>query len=214
MIRPLPGVAPLARLAIVGACALALSGCISLLPKTKPVQLYRFTEVTTTSPSSPPAKTIGVFRANGVFQSEAAGDRLVTVDGGKIAYVAGSRWVSPASLLFDHAVLTAFDASAGPARLLSRGEPGTSEYALRLDVRNFEARYENGPKAAPVVLVRIRAALSKSDHSNVGEEIIEARVPAADNRVGPIVAAYDAAVAQVLAKLIAWTNAGVTASPA
>ena len=32
----------LLRLAAMAACAVALSGCISLLPKNKPAQLYRF----------------------------------------------------------------------------------------------------------------------------------------------------------------------------
>ena len=37
----------LLRLALVGLCAVALSGCISLLPKSKPAQLYRFGPVAT-----------------------------------------------------------------------------------------------------------------------------------------------------------------------
>jgi ABC-type uncharacterized transport system auxiliary subunit len=35
-------------------------------------------------------------------------------------------------------------------------------------------------------------------------------VPAADNRVGAIVAAYNQAVADVIGKLVAWTEASVT----
>ena len=43
MIRPLLRLA-VPRLLIGGVCAVALSGCISLLPKSKPAQLYRFSQ--------------------------------------------------------------------------------------------------------------------------------------------------------------------------
>jgi len=55
--------------------------------------------------------------------------------------------------------------------------------------------------------VRLHAALTKSDQSSVGEQDFEARVPAADNRVGEIVSAYDKAVGDVIGKLVSWTEA-------
>jgi cholesterol transport system auxiliary component len=91
-------------------------------------------------------------------------------------------------------------------RLISRGEPATAAYILRLDVRNFEARYDHGPKAAPTVLVRVRAAMTRGTDKQVAEKIFEASVPASDNRVSAIVPAYDKAVAQVLKQIVAWTD--------
>jgi cholesterol transport system auxiliary component len=201
---------PLLRLVAVAACALGLTGCITLLPKTAPAQLYRFgTASPATAPTTAPAQSgVAVYRTNGTFQSEAADDRILTVDGGRAAYIAQSRWVAPAEVLFSQAVVQAFDAS--PVRLLSRGQQGRFGYALRIDVRNFEARYDSGPKAPPLVVVRLHAALTKNDQTSVGEREFEARVPAADNRVGAIVAAYNQAVADVIGKLVAWTEASVT----
>ena len=196
----------LIRIAAAGVCALALSGCISLLPKTKPAQLYRFGQPPAAASAPVASGTVGVFRANGVFQGESAGDRILTVTGGKAAYIAQSRWVAPASILFDEALLNAFDADPGRARLISRGEQGKTDYALRVDVRNFETRYDAGPDSAPTVVIRLRAAMSKADRSDAGETILEARVRAGDNRVGSIVEAYDKAIAEVLGKLVAWTN--------
>jgi cholesterol transport system auxiliary component len=201
---------PLLRLVAVAACALGLSGCITLLPKTAPAQLYRFGAAPpATAPTASPAlSAVAVYRTNGTFQTEAADDRILTVDGGRAAYIAQSRWVAPAEVLFSQAVVQAFDAS--PVRLLSRGQQGRFGYALRIDVRNFEARYDSGPKAAPLVVVRLHAALTKNDQTSVGEREFEARVPATDNRVGAIVAAYNQAVAEVIGKLVAWTEASVT----
>lgn len=196
----------LLRLAALCACAVALSGCISLLPKTKPAQLYRFGPAPAVAHSAPPASAnaVTVYRTYGTFQGESADDRMLTITGGKAAYIAQSRWVAPAAVLFDEAVSEAFDAS--PVRLIARGQQGRFAYALRLDVRNFEARYDAGPDAAPTVVVRVHAALNKADQSIVGEQIFEASATARSNRVGEIVVAYNKALGEVLDKLVGWTQ--------
>ncbi len=201
----------LLRLAAIAAVSLALSACVSLLPKSKPAHLYRFGAAMDAGGAAiPAAGPIGVFRTSGAFQREAAGDQLLTVTDGRVAYIAETRWVAPAAVLWDEAVANAFDADPGPARLISRGEPASAEFVLRLDVRNFEAHYDAGPKAAPTVLVRVRAAMMRgSDRNRVVEQVFEARAKAADNRVTAIVPAYDKAVAEVLKQIVDWTNGQV-----
>lgn len=198
----------LLRATVVAACALALSGCLSMLGG-KPATLYRFGQPAATEAAPvPPAGAVGVFRANGTFQRESAGERILTITGGKAAYVAETRWVTAATALWDQALLAAFDADPGPVRIISRGEVAQVDYVLRVDVRNFETRYDNGPKAAPEVVVRVRAAIARDgERQLVDDEIFEARVRAPGNRVSMIVEAYDQAVGEVLQKLVAWTNA-------
>jgi cholesterol transport system auxiliary component len=197
------------RLAAVGACALALSGCISLLPKSKPAQLYRFGQPIASAPApAATAETVGVLVTNGTFQGEAGGDQILTITGGKAAYIARSRWVAPASVLWSEAVAAAFDADPGKVRLVSRGQQGKSAYALRLDVRNFETLYESGPDSAPTVVVRVRAVMTNADLSKTAEQVFEATTKASDNRVGAIVSAYDKAVSEILGEIVTWTNDG------
>ena len=196
------------RLSLAATAAIVLSGCITLLPKTKPVDLYRFGGSGAAVSASAVTGTVGVFRASSLFQREAGGDQLVTITDGRVAYLSETRWVAPAAVLWDAAVLTAFDADPGPTRLISRGEAGKVDYVLRLDVRNFETRYDKGPKAAPSVVVRVRASLtSGSNRTLTGERIFESQVTAADNRVSEIIPAYDRAVAEVLKEIVVWTNA-------
>ncbi|HEX5263936.1 MAG TPA: ABC-type transport auxiliary lipoprotein family protein [Phenylobacterium sp.] len=199
------------RFAALGACALALSGCISLFPKSKPAELYRLGAApgpTAASPAATSPNAVAVLRTNGQFQEEASDDRILTVTGGRAAYIADSRWVAPAETLFNEAVAQAFDAS--PIRLIGRGQQGKFAYVLRLDVRNFEARYDNGEKAAPTIVVHVHAALTRADQSIVGEQEFEARETASDNRVGAIVAAYSKATGDVIGKLVAWTETNAT----
>jgi cholesterol transport system auxiliary component len=196
----------LLRFAALGCAALCLTGCISLLPKSKPAQLYRFGFTGAAAAPAALHHTVGVFRTNTRFVEEASDDRILTITGGKAGYIAQSRWVAPASILFDQAVSEAFDASRGPVRLITRGQQGKADYALRLEVRTFETRYP-APDAAPTVVIRLYAALSRTDQTTVGEQIFEGRAPAGDNRVGAITEAYGKAVTDVVGQLVNWTEA-------
>jgi cholesterol transport system auxiliary component len=198
----------LGRLTAVAALAMSLSACISVFPKTKPVGLYRFGDAEISAPKGPPGTMFGVLKAPSTFTRSAASDRIMTVSDGQIAYIADARWVSPAFVLFEEAVARAFENDPGRARLIGRGEVAKADLVLRLEVRTFETDYVNGPKAAPEVVVRVRGVMNRnSDRALVGDQVFEARVKAADNRVSAIVPAYDKAVAQVLGEIVAWTNA-------
>ena len=190
------------------AVALSLSGCVSLFPKDDPAQLYRFDGEPPSAEQSAgrPATQFGVVRAGGSFTRAASGDRILTVNGSTVAYVADSRWVAPAVTLFDEALTRAFDVNSGAARLVSRGQAAKADYSLRVDVARFEAVYDQGAKAAPLVVVSLRVALTRDDRTLAGADLIEAQVRASDNRVSAIVAAFDKAVGEVLNGLVAWTN--------
>ena len=185
--------------------AVALAGCITLLPDEKPAQLYRFDGGVQPAAASQGAP-FAVARLGGSFVQAAANDRMLTITGSRAAYIADSRWVSPASVLFNEALSRAFNADAGPARLLTRGDFSKADYVLRVDVTEFEAVYDQGARAAPEVLVSLRATLTGADRQLAGSKAFEIRVRASDNRVAAIVAAYDQAVGQALGELVAWTN--------
>jgi cholesterol transport system auxiliary component len=197
-----------ARLWIV-ALSLGLGGCISLLPKEQPVQLYRL------DPPRPPAAapagggaSFAVRASVGNFDRAAGGDHLLTVRGDKTAYIANARWVTSAQAMFEAALSQSFDADTGPARLLNRGEITDAEYRLDVSVRHFETRYDQGSGAPPTVVVEISAALdSAHDTASRKHILLAASVPAASNSVSAIVAAYGASTAEVLAKLKTWVDA-------
>jgi cholesterol transport system auxiliary component len=206
----------LSRAAVAGICAALMSGCVSLVPKSKPAPLYRFDGVVAAQDAPAPAAgpRVGVFKSQGSFVRAAAGDRILTLSGDHAAYIADARWVAPAQVLFDEAVLRAFDANAAGVRLSSRGESGKTDYVLRLDVREFDVSYDQGAKAAPKVVVRLRAALTRNaDRTVVGEQMFGADVRADENRVSSIAAAFDRAVGDVLGKVVDWTNQTSVAPP-
>jgi cholesterol transport system auxiliary component len=201
MIRP-----GLVRLALAGAVTLALAalgGCITLFPKEKPVQLYRFDAQVQPAGGG---RAFAVRTGGAYFDPAAAGDRIMTVDGDQIGYLEPGRWSSPASQLFDEAVAHGFNA-ASQVRLVGPGQQAKAQYRLVLAVTKFEAHYVSGPTAAPTVMVTVRATLDRtSDQSQVDSKEFNAEVPAGDNRFGPIVQAYDQATSKVVSDLVAWVS--------
>jgi cholesterol transport system auxiliary component len=211
MIRPRRRAPKLSILA-VALLGCLLVGCISLLPKQKPAQLFRFG--VSAPPAASPAAAQGRFSVSTAptsFERAAAGDQILTISGDEAAYIAGSRWVTTANSLFDAAVARAFDADSGPARLIPHGEAVRSDYLLKLDVRTFEARYDHGQQAPPTVVVEVYAGLIKRSSELTAaapaERIFQVSAPASENRAGAIAHAYDAAVTDVLGKLVAWVDA-------
>jgi cholesterol transport system auxiliary component len=170
---------------------LGLGGCITLFPKEAPA-----------AQGGP----ISVRVAAVDFDAAASGDRILTVDGDQVAYIGGGRWESPASQLFEESVWHAFNTAGGRTRLVGPG-PGKAEYRLIIEVSRFEARYLSGPTAAPTVVVHLHASLTRqSDLSVVADKEFDATAPASDNRVGPIVEAYDQATTQAVGDMVAWVN--------
>jgi cholesterol transport system auxiliary component len=185
------------------ALPLMLGGCVSLFPKAKPVQMYRFGDEAPAAATAPvAAPPVTVLHGPITFAPASAGDRILTSTGTENAYIGGARWVAPAQTLFDAALLKAFDAPGAP-RLVERGEPLSAASTLRLDVRTFEARYPG-----PTATVQVRAVLIRNaDRALIAEKMFSAAVPAGDNRQQPIVAAFDQAVNQVLTGVRDWTAA-------
>ena len=135
--RSRPAAALAAAVALTG-----LAGCITLFPQAKPAELYRFGAAPAALAAAPaPGPPFAVRLAPLTFEAASAGDRILTIVEDRTAYIAGSRWISPADGLFAAAVTRAFETRGGPARLLAPGEPVLADFTHKLDVRTFEVRY-------------------------------------------------------------------------
>ena len=191
---------------VLALAAVGLSGCITLFPKAEPSRLYRL-QASVAPQAAPSGAVYGVLRLGTGFPRASAGDRILTVSpGGEAAYIAGARWVSPASVMFDEQTVQAFQ-NGGRARLITRGDLVKVDYALKLDVQGFEAVYDQGPRAAPLVLVSVRGVVTRSDNrALVGDRTFTAEVRASENRVSALVPAYDKALSQVLGEVVGWVN--------
>lgn len=195
------------RIATVVASAAVLAGC-ALLATPDPVQLYRFGDDGSAAPAAAPDAALASVSLRRVdFPEAAAGDRLLAVNGVEASYIAGARWVSPAESLFTDAVVNAFSSDARRVRLIGRQELTPASLILDLDVRAFEARYDQGAEAAPTIRVSARARMMRvPERTVVAERIFTVDQPAGENRVSAIVAAFDAATADLGGQVVTWTD--------
>jgi len=198
MIRPVIGLAAL---------AVAVSGC-QLLSTPDPVQMYRFGgDAPANVGTTPMAEPVHLALRRVEFPEASGGDRILGVTGAETAYIKGARWVSPASQLYTEALEDAFADSSGRVRVIGRQEIVQSDMALDLNVRTFEARYDT-PGAVPTVVVAARAQLIVFPSRGVAaERTFSVSVPASENRVSAIVAAFDAAIRDINGDLVAWVDA-------
>ena len=203
------------RITLLLAVALAgggLSGCISLLPQTAPAQLYRFGVGEGTAAQVAPGPLRVVVLGPVVLPRAAAGDGILTSEGAETAYIAGARWIEPANTLFREAIDRTFDRAAPSIRILARGEAGRADAVLSLEVTRFEARYD-APKAPPTVAVTIRARLSAIDGTTIASRVFDVPRPAATDRAGAIVLAFDAATTEALGGVAVWVSQALPAAP-
>ncbi len=205
---------PLLVVLLVGALAGGLSGCVSLLPKTQPAQLYRFGADGLDPPSGDlksrsGADKVGVVLAMVGFPRASTSDGILTVTGDQTAYIGGVRWVAPARLLFQEAVQRQFERRAQRAQIVDVGDVGASAI-LRIDVTSFEAHYQRG---APTVVVTLSARLTRSDGRMLEQREFSDARPAESNNVSAIVKAFNGATDKVLTDVAGWTDAEVASIP-
>ena len=193
------------RILAASALAIGLAGC-SLLSSPEPIQLYRFGN-TDLPPTAPAAERTVVVLNPIEFPEGAGGDRILTSNGGQVAYLAGARWIGPSEQLFRSAVETQFLRSGRSVTLSDRREAPRSGLALDLDVTSFEARYVNGVEAAPTVVIAARARLIAPDRSVAAERTFRVEQPASENRVSAVVNAFDGATDDFTGQLAAWVDA-------
>ena len=187
--------------------AMVLSAC-ALLSTPDPVQTYRFGGVAASSAAAPvTASPVQVTLRRVEFPKAVGGDRLLGVTGTETAYIAGARWVSPASDLYMESIENAFAGQATRVRLIGPRELTRGQRSLDIDIRAFEARYD-APGLAPTIVVTARARLlALPERTVAAEKVFTVEQPASANRVSSIVEAFDLATRDINARIVAWTDA-------
>ena len=195
------------KFAAMASGVLALAGC-ALLSSPDPVQTYRFGGPAAASGATEGQAGLREVNLRRVqFPEAVEGDKILGVTGTETAYIAGARWVSPASDLYMESLENAFAAQATRVRLIGPRELIRGERSLDIDMRAFEARYD-APGGAPTVVITARARLlALPDRTVAAERTFTVQQPAAANRVSAIVEAFDAATRDLNAQVVAWTDA-------
>src|SRR5262249_33532402 len=145
-----------------------------------------------------------------------ATDRIaVAMADGSMSYAAAARWNEPATRVVQERVLTAFENDPRVRAAVRPEDAAASRYEVRFDLRDFEADYRRGPSAAPTAVVSLRAKLlDRQSRELIASSPIDVQQLAAANRMGDIVAAFNAAVDEASRQVVAWTLASAPTSAA
>lgn len=202
-----------ATLLAAASALLAAPGCVQLLPESEPSTIYRL--LPSVPDSGPAIAAAGEIIL--VERPEAprglAGSRIATDRGeGQIVYIAGARWISPTPDMVQELVLDTFDRRL-PGYTASRpGDGVRSRYVVHLEVRHFEAAYDQGASSAPNARVVLRARLVDEDARElVGVTTVRGEARADRNRQGAIVDAFAEAARQAGNELADWTQRALSA---
>lgn len=188
----------------VGASALFVAGCSDIVGPLPAPKLYVLKpKLPGVLPGPKVTWALSIFSPTAT--SGLASDRIALLrPPASLDYYADSAWADPLPSLVQSAVLEAFEAS-GRIPAVSRDSDGAqSDYILNLDVRDFEARYDQG-EGAPLGVVRLGVRLvEQRSRKIVGNSTVTKEVRASVNAVDAAVEALSAALSGVLAELVPW----------
>ena len=125
----------------------------------------------------------------------------------RLDYFAGARWSGPLDEVLHDLALQVFRARVNMRNVHADASVFGSGYWLEIDVVDFQAEYTASAASgggAPTVHVRLLGRVGGSgDRRIIGLFVADTRQPAAENRLGAIVEAYNQAANTALARIAA-----------
>lgn len=184
--------------------ALGIGGCFSVLPEPSPANsIYRLTtdlEKAAYNASAP------VIRIETPSADRLVGTRRIVVspDANRLAIAGGAEWADALPKLIQKSLLDILAARSEVTGVIPR-VGAKSDYRIHINVDNFEARFDNGPESAPLVIVAYTATFAKAGTGDLlGTRQFKSVQRANGYAVSNIVAAMNVANTMNLTKLSDW----------
>lgn len=189
---------------LMGAAALTLSGCVSLLPEPAPADtIYRLSAANQGVPQSSDAKVIRIDRPNAanIFQGQ---DVVVSPDGRRLASASQAKWAESIPDMIQNSFVDVLAERSGLVGVVPSSGART-DTRVHLTIKSFEARFDQGEGNAPMAVVHYAATLSNASNRNLlGTYDVKKTVRSSDIRVSTIVEAMDSANQQALNAITDW----------
>ena len=187
------------RIAILSA-AIALSGCVSLLPETPPPPpRYTLTAPSVTIEGERIREGLAIAPPTAVSALDTA---AVAIGRGpyRLEYHPDLEWSDRAPRLVHQLMIRAFEDAEAFAFVARRGEAGGARYVLRTDLRQFEIA--DAPSREAVVILRA-GLYDLAAGEIIASRTIEGRAPVAAGGEA-LISAFDGASDEALKELVAF----------
>lgn len=190
---------------VLALAALLLGGCSSLLN----VQRQPFTIYSPQYEAAQATKVGAPVDWQLIVETPLASDTLETPrilvmpTPGVIEVFPGARWSDPTPALLRGLIVQGFEESGRIVGVGSGGSGMRGDYALAIELRDFQIEYHNGqPQAA----VRFQARLLDYTTNRVlAAQSFDAQTPAAGKDAASAFVAFEAAINEAIPKLVDWT---------
>jgi cholesterol transport system auxiliary component len=127
-------------------------------------------------------------------------------------YYADAVWQDQLPSIVQEALVDAFETSGRIENVVRDSEGVRSDYVLKVDVDQFEARYD-APDGPPTAVVAIEAMLVDRQGRNLlARYTAKKEAPAGQNSISAAVQAEDNALAAALADIVRWALDAVPAT--
>lgn len=122
-------------------------------------------------------------------------------------FFANAAWPDQLPVLIQGNLVGAFEASGRVDQVASDTEGIRTDYLLKIDIRDFEARYDQ-PDGAPTAVIAFQAILvDLRDRSLAARLAVKKESVATQNSIDAAVEAMDRALGAALADIVRWTFA-------
>lgn len=190
---------------IVLATLAGLGGCVSLLPDPKPAPtVYRLAVLEGDAvTANPDAKVINIEYPTAPRALNGT-DIILSPDGRRLTAAAQANWAEAVPSMLRNTLIEVLTQDPDMIGMIPRGSTRV-QYRLNIDIRRFEAVFENGEDAAPVAMVRLNLSLTDtSSRQLIGSHTFSKRIAASAKSVSSIVRAQDAATSAAMHETIGW----------
>ena len=186
---------------------LSLSSCSSILPKPKPAPtVYRLSIPESTVPTSVIYSTVVNIEFPQAPRALSGTDIVLSPDGRRLTAAASASWAEPVPNQVRHALIDSLVSYEKVTGVVPKG--GTrAPYRLNMQIRRFEAEFDNGAEAAPNALVHINVTLTDTkSRTLVGVYSVKTHARANTITVSSIVQAQDEATSEAMNNISAWLD--------
>lgn len=184
--------------------ALTLSACVSVLPDPDPAgTVYRLTTdaVRVTPNTSAPVIRIDTPSASRLL---AGRQIIVSPDAKRVAVAGNAEWADALPKLIQQSFLDILGAKPEVIGVIPISG-ARSDFRVHINVDNFEARFDNGPSSAPLIIIGYSATFADSGTRNlIGTKQVTETIRAGEASVSSIVAGMDQANRSALGSIANW----------
>jgi len=121
-------------------------------------------------------------------------------DANRLDYYVGAVWGDTAPHIFQYFLVSSLQRSNGFRSVTTEQSRVSADYVLDLDMQDFQAEYADASRPSAHVGVAV-SLLRIKDRKLIGNWRFAVTVPAADNRLGAVVAAFQTASQQLAAQI-------------